>query len=158
MQMDCNMLGAWWFEYIIVFQNMELLQGSCDQLWTFLMLSLTWIFSIQRFIINVYTIWTRNFLMYFETNKTKRRTTWQDDVDILHKSAHYKTQLPYPPFMSKKPKSQLLLTWKHFYLQHWWRHYVEWHLATKKTLTWRKKNHSLKDLTHEWCILILLRA
>lgn len=25
MQMDYNMLGAWWFEYIIVFQNMELL-------------------------------------------------------------------------------------------------------------------------------------
>jgi hypothetical protein len=72
------------------------------------MLSVTWIFSTQRFIINVYTTWTRIFLVYFETNKTKRRTTWQDDVDILHKSAHCKTQLPYPPFINKNPKPQLL--------------------------------------------------
>jgi hypothetical protein len=69
----------------------------------------TWILSIQRFIINVYTTWTRVFLMYFEINKTKRKTTRQDDVDILHRSAHCKAQLPYPPFIHKKPKSQLLL-------------------------------------------------
>jgi len=63
--------------------------------------SLTCTLSIQRFGINVYTMRTRIFLMYFEAKKIERRSTRQDDVDILHRSPHYKTQLPYPPLIHK---------------------------------------------------------
>jgi hypothetical protein len=36
------------------------------------MLSFTWILSIQRFMINVYTTWTIIFFMYFEIIKSRK--------------------------------------------------------------------------------------
>jgi hypothetical protein len=67
------------------------------------MLLLTCTLSIERFIIDVYTKWTRIFL--FEAKKTKRRSTGQNDVDILHKGPHFKAQLHYSPLIHKISKS-----------------------------------------------------
>jgi len=52
------------------------------------MLLLTCTLSIERFIIDVYTKWTRIF--FFEAKKTKRKSVGQIDFDILHKGPHCK--------------------------------------------------------------------
>ncbi len=103
--MDCNLLGAWWFEYIAVFQGMKLLQGSWDQLQTFLMPPLTCTLTIHGFKIHVYTRWTRIFLMYFKAKKTKTRSTGQWWYWHPHRGPHCKAQLLYPPLIHKNPES-----------------------------------------------------